>query len=100
MLKRKALMESVSSNLHNFLKKIGKNLSLPDKKFLRDSLIGLIRCGKPIVCQMARQLPNQRTKFLSRLDRLEARLGKDSKFDSNILCLHRPKNAKLWIRCF
>jgi len=29
MLKRKALMESVSSNLHNLLKKIGKNLSLP-----------------------------------------------------------------------
>ncbi|MFH1615889.1 MAG: hypothetical protein ABIG61_12505, partial [Planctomycetota bacterium] len=45
----------------------GKNLSVPDKKFLQDSLIGLIRCGKPIVCQMARQLPNQRTKFLSRL---------------------------------
>jgi hypothetical protein len=84
MLKRKALMESISSNLHNFLKKIGKNLSVPDKKFLRDSLIGLIRCGKPIVCQMARHLPNQRTKFLSRLDRLEAHLGKDSNFDSKL----------------
>jgi len=84
MLKRKALMELISSNLHNFLKKIGKNLSVPDKKFLRDSIIGLLRCGKPIVCQMARQLPNQRTKFLSRLDRLEAHLGKDSKFNSNI----------------
>jgi hypothetical protein len=84
MLKRKALMESISSNLHNFLKKIGKNLSVPDKKFLRDSLIGLIRCGNPIVCQMARQLPNQRTKFLSRLDRLEAHLGKDNKFDSKL----------------
>ncbi len=47
MLKREALIESISSNLHNFLKKIGKNLSLPDKKFLRDSTIGLIRCGKP-----------------------------------------------------
>ena len=84
MIKRKALMESISSNLHNFLKKIGKNLSVPDKKFLRDSLIGLIRCGKPIVCQMARQLPNQRTKFLSRLDRLEAHLGKDNKFDNKL----------------
>ena len=84
MLKRIALMESISSNLLNFLKKIGKNLSVPDKKFLRDGLIGLIRCGKPIVCQMARHLPNQRTKFLSRLDRLEAHLGKDSKFNSNI----------------
>jgi len=84
MLKRQALMESISSNLHNFLKKTGKNLSVPDKKFLRDSLIGLLRCGKPIVCQMARQLPNQRTRFLSRLDRLEAHLEKDSKFNSNI----------------
>jgi len=84
MIKRTALMESISSNLHNFLKKIAKNLSLPDKKFLRDGLIGLIRCGKPIVCQIARQLPNQRTNFLSRLDRLEAHLGKDSKFDSKL----------------
>ena len=84
MLKRKALMESISSNLYNFLNKIGKNLSLPDKKFLRDGLIGLIRCGKPIVCQMARHLPNQRTRFLSRLDRLEAHLGKDNNFDSKI----------------
>jgi len=84
MLKRKALIESISSNLHSFLKKIGNNLSLPDKKFLRDALIGLLRCGKPIVCQMARHLPNQRIKFLSRLDRLEAHLGKDSKFDSKL----------------
>lgn len=93
MLKRKVLMESISSNLHNFLKKIGNNLSVPDKKFLRDGLIGLIRCGKPIVCQMARQLPNQRTKFLSRLDRLEAHLGKDSKFDSNI----KAELPKFWL---
>ncbi|MHC4172239.1 MAG: hypothetical protein ACYTBX_09060 [Planctomycetota bacterium] len=41
MLKRKALMESISSNLHSYLKKIGNNLSVPDKKFLRDSLVGL-----------------------------------------------------------
>jgi hypothetical protein len=59
-------------------------LSVPDKKFLRDSLIGLIRCGKPIVCQMARQLPNQRVKFLSRLDRLEAHLVKNSNFETKI----------------
>jgi len=84
MLKRKALMESISSNLHNFLKKISNNLSVPDKKFLRDGLIGLLRCGKPIVCQMARHLPNQRTKFLSRLDRLEAHLVKDSDFDDKV----------------
>jgi len=84
MLKRKALMESISSNLHDFLKKTGKNLSLPDKKFLRDSVIGLIRCGKPVVCQMARQVPNQRTKFLSRLDRLEAHLVNNNNFDNKL----------------
>jgi hypothetical protein len=84
MLKRRALMESISSNLHSFLKRIGKNLSVPDKKFLRDGLIGLLRCGKPIVCQMARHVPNQRTKFLSRLDRLEAHLVKDSDFDDKV----------------
>jgi len=84
MLKRIALMDSISSNLHGFLKKIANNLSVPDKKFLRDSLIGLIRSGKPIVCQMARHLPNQQTKFLSRLDRLEAHLTKDSDFDDKI----------------
>jgi hypothetical protein len=84
MLKRKALMESISSNLYEFLKKIGHNLSVPDKKFLRDSLVGLLRCGKPIVCQMARHLPNQRIKFLSRLDRLEAHLVKDSDFDNKV----------------
>jgi len=33
---------------------------------------------------MARQLPNQRVKFLSRLDRLEDHLVKDSNFDSKI----------------
>jgi hypothetical protein len=84
MLKRTALMESISSNLHSFLKNIGKNLSLPDKKFLRDAAIGLLRSGKPIVCQMARHLPNQRTKFLSRLDRLEAHLLKDNDFDNKV----------------
>jgi hypothetical protein len=83
MLKRKALIESISSNLHGFLKKIA-NLSVPDKKFLRDSLIGLLRCGKPIVCQMARHLPNQRTSFLSRLDRLESHLVKGSNFDNEV----------------
>jgi hypothetical protein len=82
MLKRIALMESISSNLHGFLKKIANNLSVPDKKFLRDSFIGLLRSGKPIVCQMARHLPNQHITFLSRLDRLEAHLAKDSDFDN------------------
>jgi len=36
MVKREALMESLSSNLNDFLKKIANNLSVPDKKFLRD----------------------------------------------------------------
>jgi hypothetical protein len=84
MLKRRALMESISSNLHSFLKRIGNNLSVPDKKFLRDGLIGLLRSGQPVVCRMARHVPNQRTKFLSRLDRLEAHLVKDSDFDDKL----------------
>jgi hypothetical protein len=84
MIKREALMETLSSNLNDFLKKPSKNLSLPSKKFLRDGFIGLIRAGQPIVCQMARHLPNQRTKFLSRLDRLEGHLVKDSNFDDQL----------------
>jgi len=74
MVKRRALMESISSNLHSFLKKTGKNLSLTDKKFLRDGLVELLRAREPIVCQMAWHLPNQRTKFISRLDRLDRHL--------------------------
>jgi len=77
-------MESISSNLHSFLKKTSKNLSLPEKKFLRDALIGLLRAGNPIVCQRARQLPDQRTKFISRLDRLDEHLLKHSNFDENV----------------
>ena len=93
MLKRKALMESISSNLHGFLKKIANNLSVPDKKFLRDSLIGLIRSGKPVVCQMARHLPNQQIKFLSRLDRLESHLVKDNDFDNKL----KAELPALWL---
>ena len=59
-------------------------MSVPDKKFLRESLISLLLCGKPIVCQMARHLPNQQTKFLSRLDRLESHLVNNSDFDNKI----------------
>jgi hypothetical protein len=36
MVKRRALMESLSSNLHSFPEKTNQNLSVPDKKFLRD----------------------------------------------------------------
>jgi hypothetical protein len=57
---------------------------VPDKKFLRESLISLLRCGKPIVCQMARHLPNQRANFLSRLDRLESHLVNNNNFDNKI----------------
>jgi len=67
-----------------FLKKIAKNLSVPDKKFLRESLISLLRCGQPIVFQLARHMPNQRTTFLSRLDRLESHLAKNNGFDNKI----------------
>ena len=70
MLKRKKIMESISSNLHGFLKRIGN--------------IGLLRYGQPVVCQMDRQMPNRRTKFLSQLDRLEAHLVKDSDFDDKL----------------
>lgn len=84
MFERKALMESVSSNFHLFVKKISINLSKPDKKFLKDASIGLLRAGKPIVCQMARQMPNQSTKFLSRLDRLDYGLVKNSNFDNKV----------------
>lgn len=48
MLKCRALTESMSLGLHKFLKKTGKNLSMPDKKILRDRPITLtlptIRC--------------------------------------------------------
>ncbi len=74
MVKRKALMEFLSSNLHSFLEKTNQNLSLPDKKFLQYSLLGLLRAGQPIVCQMARHLPDQQTKFMSRLGRLDQHL--------------------------
>jgi len=96
MLKRKALMESISSNLHSFLKKINKNLSLPDKKFLRDGLVGLLRAGNPIVCQMARHLPNQRTRFISRLDRLDQHLVKDSNFDNSV----KEALPEIWLPYF
>lgn len=84
MAKNLALMESLSSNLHDFLKKVSKNLSLPDRKFLRDSTIGLLRAGQPIVCKMAKYLPNQRTKIISRIDRLDEHLLNDGDFDKKV----------------
>ena len=75
MTRPQALMEAVSANLNWFLQPIGENLTKPQKKFLRDGLIGLLRAERPVVCRMARKLPDRGTKFLSRLDRLEDRVG-------------------------
>jgi len=69
---------------------------VPDKKFLRESLIGLLRCGKPLVCQMARHLPNQKTKFLSRLDRLDSHLVKNNDFDNKI----KSELPQIWLPSF
>lgn len=41
MVKRKAIVESLSSDLHSFLEKTNQNLSGPNRKFLRDGLTGL-----------------------------------------------------------
>ena len=67
MVRQHALMESISANLHGFLHQINGNLSRSDQKFLQDALIGLLRTSRPIVCQMARQLPNQRTEYTTRV---------------------------------
>ncbi len=96
MLKRKALMKSISSNLYSFLKKIGKNLPLPDKKFLRDGFVGLLRAGQPMVCQMTRHLPNQKTKFISLPDRLDQHLLKNRNFDNNV----KEALPKVWLLYF
>jgi len=47
-------------------------------------LIGLLRSGRPVVSQMARHLPNQRTKFISRLDRLDQHLVKNSNIEYGV----------------
>lgn len=82
MVKREAPMESLSSGLHDFLKKISENLSLPDKKFPRSGLIGLLRSGRSV--GWPDHLPNQRTKFISRLDRPDKHLIKDSPPDDGV----------------
>ena len=46
MLKAHALMESVSANLHEFLHSIDTDLTRPQKKFLRNGLLGLLRAGR------------------------------------------------------
>ena len=84
MFRHNALIENLSTNMHDFLNKINVNLTKPNKKFLRDGIIGLIRSGNPIVCQMARRLPNNRPKYTTRLKRLDAYLVADNDFDDRI----------------
>ena len=87
MVKQDALMESLSSNLHGFLQRIEGNLSVPEKKFLRDGFIGLVRAGHPIVCQMAREVPNQRAQYPSRVKRLDLRMTARTDFDERVKVL-------------
>jgi hypothetical protein len=84
MVRPQALMEAVSANLNWFLQPIGENLNKPQKKFLRDGLVGLLRAGRPVVCRMARKLPARGTQFLSRLDRLEAHLNASDDLDAKV----------------
>ena len=93
MVRPQALMEAVSANLNSFLQPIGENLSKPQKKFLHDGLIGLLRAGRPIVCRMARKLPDRRTKFLSRLDRMEGNLNRQSDIDEKL----KAALPELWL---
>ena len=83
MARPQALMEAVSANLNWFLQPIGENLTKPQKKFLRDGLVGLLRASRPVVCRMARKLPDRGTEFISRLRRLEGHLNRDEGFDDN-----------------
>ena len=59
MVKTHAPMESKSANLGVFLNRITSNLKKPPKKFLRDAIIGLIRARRPIICRVARNLPQR-----------------------------------------
>lgn len=84
MVKAHALMESVSANLHEFLHEIDAEMTRPQKKFLRDGMLGLLRAGRPVVTNMARRLPQRATTFLSRLDRMEENLNRQSDLDEKI----------------
>jgi len=93
MLRQHALMESLSASLHGFVHQINGNLSRPDQKFLQDAIIGLLRAGRPIVCQMARQLPDQRAEYTTRVKRLDEHLVNPGDFDSRI----KEALPKLWL---
>ena len=45
---------------------------------------GGLRAGRPVVCRMARNLPDRGTKFLSRLDRLESHLNQADDLDQKV----------------
>ena len=87
MVRQDALMESLSSNLDVFLKRIQGGLTVPEKKFLRDGFIGLVRACHPIVCQMAREVPNQGSKYTSRVKRLDLRMTARTDFDERVKAL-------------
>ncbi len=93
MVRQHALMDSLSASLHGFLHQIDGDLSRPDQKFLRDGLIGLIRAGRPIVCQMARQLPNQRAGYATRAKRFDEHLVTPEFYRGARLSLERRGDA-------
>lgn len=93
MMRPQALIESVSAHVNGFLQPINANLTKPQQKFLRDGLIGLLRAGRPVVCQMARKLPNSRTRFVSRLDRMEKHLNRANDLDDNV----KDTLPELWL---
>jgi len=93
MMRPQALMEAVSATLNWFLQPIGEDLTKPQKKLLRDSLIALLRAGRPVVCRMARKLPDRGTQFLSPLDRLEGHLNASDDLDPKV----RAALPNLWL---
>jgi len=83
-MRGQALMESISANLKWFLQPIGADSSKPQRKVLRDGLVGLLRAGRPVVCRMARKLPDRGTEFLSRMDRLAGHLNKADDLEQKV----------------
>ena len=78
------LMGAVSASLNWFLQPIGENMTKPQKEFLCGGPVGLLRAGRPVVCRMARKLPDRGTQFLSRLDRLEGHLNQADELDQKV----------------
>ena len=59
-------------------------MARPQEKFLRDGLVGRLGAGRPVICRMARKLPDQRTKFPSRLGRMEGNPNRQSDLDEKL----------------